>query len=188
MGKAPVVQGGTGNTVFNNKWDASDDIQNIAERLNNIENGPLTKILGRQVEWVEYTSFDVLSSFASPGVNPRGLAWSGPNILWHADDDDTNKIYALNTSGTIFASFDGPGTDPTGLTWDGSNLWNADSTRGRIYKINTSGTILSSFDGPGVNPRGLAWDGSNLWNTDAAGRGGIFKIAPHSGLILRAKN
>src|SRR5690606_17273763 len=29
MGKAPVVQGGTGNTVFNNKWDASDDIDNI---------------------------------------------------------------------------------------------------------------------------------------------------------------
>lgn len=26
MGKAPVVQGGTGNTVFNNKWDASNDI------------------------------------------------------------------------------------------------------------------------------------------------------------------
>ncbi len=34
MGKAPVVEGGTGNTVFNNKWDASDDIQNIEEQIN----------------------------------------------------------------------------------------------------------------------------------------------------------
>jgi parallel beta-helix repeat protein len=34
MGQAPVVEGGTGNTVFNNKWDASDDIQNIEEQIN----------------------------------------------------------------------------------------------------------------------------------------------------------
>ena len=37
MGKAPVVQGGTGNTVFNNKWDASDNIQNIEEQINTLD-------------------------------------------------------------------------------------------------------------------------------------------------------
>jgi len=37
MGKAPVVQGGTGNTVFNNKWDASDDFQNIRDYTDNLK-------------------------------------------------------------------------------------------------------------------------------------------------------
>jgi parallel beta-helix repeat protein len=29
MGKAPVVEGGTGNTVFNNKWDESSDFEDL---------------------------------------------------------------------------------------------------------------------------------------------------------------
>src|SRR5690554_6231077 len=71
------------------------------ERLNSIEDGPLTKILGRQVEWVEYALFNLFSSIPSPGEYPRDLAWDGIN-LWNADSS-ADRIYKLNTLGTILS-------------------------------------------------------------------------------------
>src|SRR5690606_11656852 len=61
-----------GNTLDNHERLNGHDsrISSNTNRLNNIEDGPLTKILGRQVGWVEYTLSDVLSSFASPGTSP----------------------------------------------------------------------------------------------------------------------
>src|SRR5690554_2162280 len=89
-----------GNTLDNhNRLDGHDsDISSINStlsnhdgrissndnRLDNIEDGSLTKILGKQVEWVEYTFFNVLSSFASPGSNPQGLTYDGSN-LWNVN-------------------------------------------------------------------------------------------------------
>ena len=68
----------------------------------------------------------IVSSFASPGPSPQGLAWDGTH-LWLADDS-TDTIYKINPlDGFVDFSFSSPGLEPKGLTYEGTYLWNIDN-------------------------------------------------------------
>jgi len=49
----------------------------------------------------------IITSFDTPGIDPRGLAFDG-KYLWNSDNDD-DKIYCLDLEGNVIASFDTPG-------------------------------------------------------------------------------
>ena len=106
----------------------------------------------------------VVSSFASPGPSPRGLAFEGTN--WWCSDATHDRIYKLSTSGSVMSSFPSPGSLSTGLAWDGTNLWNVDNNSDLFYKLSTTGTVLGTFATPGANGTGLCWDGSAFWHSD----------------------
>jgi parallel beta-helix repeat protein len=59
MGKAPVVEGGTGNTVFNNKWDKSSDFEDLKAEViaHKADNAPNPR--GNQIYHVEVVSSSV---------------------------------------------------------------------------------------------------------------------------------
>ena len=126
---------------------------------------------------------NVVSSFASPGTDPHGLAWDG-QYLWNADNDD-DKIYKLNPSTlAVVGSISSPDRNPQGLTWDGDYLWCADAANDKIYKLDSStGTIVDSFSSPGTDPQGLTWDGDYLWNADNDDDK-IYKLNPSTGAIV----
>jgi parallel beta-helix repeat protein len=69
MGKAPVVEGGTGNTVFNNKWDASDDIQNIEEQINTLNE----EVIEHKNDYVKQMAFAVASGTNTYTVTIDGI-------------------------------------------------------------------------------------------------------------------
>ena len=106
----------------------------------------------------------IVSSFASPGPSPRGLAFEGAN-LW-CSDATNDRIYKLSPSGSVISSFPSPGSLSTGLAWDGANLWNVDNNSDLFYKLSTTGTVLDTFAAPGPGGAGLCWDGSAFWHSD----------------------
>jgi len=79
------------------------------------------------------TSGNVLSSFNSPDVVPRGITWDGEH-LW-VNSSSRRRIYKPDTSGNVVSSFDPPSSSPRGLTWDGEHLWVSDVPEGRIYQL-----------------------------------------------------
>jgi len=104
----------------------------------------------------------VVTSFRSPGPDPRGLAWDG-TYLWNADAT-YQTIFKLNLTGAVVASFRSPGSSPVGIAWDGTYLWAADSVMVEIYKIDPlSGSVVQTFRSPDSDPYGLTWDGTYLW-------------------------
>jgi len=121
-----------------------------------------------------------VSSFASPGPSPRGLAFDGAN-LW-CSDAANDRIYKVTATGRVASSFASPSSNPTGLAWDGTDLWNADSNTDRIYKLSTSGATLSSFAAPASNAAGLAWHGAGLWHSDF-GVDTIWKLGANGNIL-----
>jgi parallel beta-helix repeat protein len=55
MGKAPVVEGGTGNTVFNNKWDESSDFEDLRADVVAHKSDNVPHQYGNRFAW-EYNS------------------------------------------------------------------------------------------------------------------------------------
>jgi hypothetical protein len=114
----------------------------------------------------------IVSSFSTPDLNPRGLAYDTSTGNMISGDRDTDKIYIHDgVSSTILSDFNSPSSSLQGLTYDTStgNLISCDSASSRIYIHNgISSTILSSFPSPDLYPRGLAYDTStgNLISCD----------------------
>ncbi|SLM29559.1 exported hypothetical protein [Desulfamplus magnetovallimortis] len=124
----------------------------------------------------------VLSSFPSPGDNPKCLTHNG-NSLW-LSESSTDLIYQLDKNGNVISSFATPGTYPRGVTHDGAFIWHCDSEINKIYKLDKSGNILQKIDSPVKSPYGLAFNGNHLW---IAGRdsGKIVEMTM-SGVVLRS--
>ena len=110
------------------------------------------KILG----WIVFATLAVtvngqtiVDSFASPGSEPRGLAWDG-EYLW-CSDARTDVVYKLDTfSGDIVSEFPfNIYEDYGGITWGtDSTIWIANGSY--IYEINAStGKTVHSFSCPG---------------------------------------
>jgi len=123
----------------------------------------------------------ISSSFASPYINPSGLALdSSGNLI--STDYSGDKIYKHSgITSTISTSFSSPGASPQGLTVDGSNnLISSDVSADKIYKHSgITASITTSFASPSGIPRGLAVDSSgNLIHVDASSD----KIYKHSGI------
>jgi parallel beta-helix repeat protein len=114
------------------------------------------------------TTGTVLSSFAAPSSDPKGLTWDGTN-LW-ITDNVTNLIYEITTTGTVLDSFPAVGGEPQGLTWDGVNLWVVQANLDTIYEMTTAGAVVSSFPLSSNSPEvGHTWDGTNLWQATGSG-------------------
>jgi|TARA_R110000851_G_scaffold251910_2_gene404391 hypothetical protein len=114
----------------------------------------------------------IVSSFSTPDLNPRGLAYDTSTGNMISGDRDTEKIYIHDgVSSTILSDFNSPSSSLQGLAYDTStgNLISCDSASSGIYIHNgISSTILSSFLSPDLYPRGLAYDTStgNLISCD----------------------
>ena len=75
--------------------------------------------------------------FASPGIDPKGLAWDGSH-LWVSDNSD-DMLYRMTIAGDVVAATSAPGSSPWGLTFDGLDLWVLDDADDRLYQIDISG-------------------------------------------------
>ncbi len=77
----------------------------------------------------------VLSSFAFPATDPRGLAWARGH-LWSADAVD-GLIYEMDTAGNVIETWTSPASDFSGLTSDGEYLWILENqgVSGRIMQL-----------------------------------------------------
>lgn len=109
---------------------------------------------------------DVITSVATPGRTPTGLAFDGER-LWVADRlSDT--LYAVDpASGEVVRTLPAPGFIPRGLAWDGEYLWCVDGEEKRILQVDVNnGITLRSLEAPTPSPHGLAWDGEYLWLSD----------------------
>jgi hypothetical protein len=108
----------------------------------------------------------------SPGSYPCGLTFDG-TYLWNADND-TDKIYKLDTSGNIVDSFDSPARYSGDLAFDGTYLFVVGNWDHKIHKLDTSGNIITSFDTPSAI-YGLTFDGTYFWYSDGV-EDKIYKI------------
>ncbi|MCX6136447.1 MAG: hypothetical protein NTV54_03005 [Ignavibacteriales bacterium] len=91
----------------------------------------------------------VLDSVATPGQNPRGIAFAN-NVLY-CNDTDLDSVYSY-TAGIWSSKFQTPTTGgasrfATGLTWDGTSFWIANSTTASdyLFKVSLTGTVLQMF-------------------------------------------
>ncbi len=77
----------------------------------------------------------VLSSFAVPGTDVRGLAFVAQD-LW-VIDHATLTLIRVTTTGTVVDTFDisSLGNDPEGLTSDGQYMWITENSTDTIYQI-----------------------------------------------------
>ena len=123
----------------------------------------------------------------------RGLSMVADNTL-RVVDDNTNRVYNIETDGTLKSSFlatviDPPSDAPHGIgvAGDGS-FWVTDYNRLRIYHIDNTGTLLSSFltsayDALAIDPRGITVLGDgNLLITDGSTKK-IYKVTTAGVLI-----
>jgi sugar lactone lactonase YvrE len=109
------------------------------------------------------------------------MAYDGTHF-WISDDEN-NKLYRVDPSGTVVADIDPPEPMVRGVAFDGTDLWVACNSPGAevIYQINTSGSIISSFDSPGNGISGITWDGTYLQVVASANT--LFKIDTRTGLV-----
>ena len=77
----------------------------------------------------------ILSQFASPSSNPRGIGLDSADSIWHADRA-AEYIYQLDQSGATLSQFASPSSFPTGIGLDSSDsIWHADATAESIYQL-----------------------------------------------------
>ncbi len=152
------------NKIEQGIYDAHEALGDNIDELTSAGNPTFAGLNGFNAVITKYKT--MLSSFASPGEFPYGLAFNGTNLI--SCDHGTDLIYIHNgISSTILSSFASPGTNPSGLTFDGTNLISCDSDTDRIYiHDGISATISSSFASPRAFPSGLAFDGNNLISCD----------------------
>ena len=90
---------------------------------------------------------NVLSSFAFPGTEPRGLAWDGSYL--YAIDGPSLTLNQLDTAGNLIdsVSIASLGNNPEGLTWDGQYFWVTENDTDTIYQIDAGMIeLLSDVD------------------------------------------
>jgi hypothetical protein len=127
---------------------------------------------------------DVVHSFDSPGISPRGLAWDG-QYIWNVDSYD-KKIYKLNPmNGSIEHDIDSPTSAPGGLAWEGAFLWLVDNIGSKkVFKMIDpfNGSVIEGFESPTPTAFGLTWEDTYIWYTDYM-MAKIFKIDLYTGNI-----
>ncbi|NMA23995.1 MAG: right-handed parallel beta-helix repeat-containing protein [Spirochaetales bacterium] len=116
MGKAPVVEGGTGNTLVNNKWDASDDIQNLdADKVDKAWGTTIQAIfINGWTGTLEYSKNDLGEVWLRGTINaPTTVAWNQAICYMPALFKPTNTInipIMIRVTGTSGISIDSDGT------------------------------------------------------------------------------
>ncbi|MFA6130869.1 MAG: DUF2817 domain-containing protein [Patescibacteria group bacterium] len=122
------------------------------------------------------------TSFETPSVQPKGLAYDG-TYFWLADDY-TNTIYKLNAStGAVVSSCIAPYSRPSGVAYYSGTLWVSDWGSDLVYLVNpTTCAVSSSWAAPSTGSHGIAHDGTNLWLADSDSDL-IYKLNPTTGAV-----
>ena len=103
----------------------------------------------------EAAAFELVGSYATPGAQPRGYAFSDLYAGWVVDNGGTARVYHVYwTTGSVSASFPAPGGHGAwGLcSASGPYMYFSNNVTSYIYRITTDGSVVSSFrcplDGP----------------------------------------
>ena len=116
--------------------------------------------------------------FPAPATWPTGLTRQD-EYFWIADQDST-RIYKLNSDGQVLNSYEAPCSFPAGLEWDGTNLWLVCEESAVLYKMDTTCAVINSFNLPDTswdpNSWGLAWDGEYMWHSQYGDSARIYKL------------
>jgi hypothetical protein len=144
MGKAVTNEGGTGNTLVNNKFDDSDDIQALDTRL--------TAVAG-EIDNMDYAKYYGKYSQMSGGVELTGSAQSGIVTFSKEDNDDFSAINLGASNSRI--------TIPQGVTkvkfyWSGSLSPHTYSPNSNYIYLYKNGVQLQSLAYAGEDWAG--WD------------------------------
>jgi len=153
---------GTGSGLDADKF-RGNNIDNVLT-----ENTPRTK--------TESKTLNQLTKFNSPCFLPAGIGFDSQDSIWHAENE-TDKIYQINQSGTIQSSFSAQSSGPIGIGVDSNDcIWNSDVFINSIYKLDQSGNRQSKFSSPGPDPNGIGIDSTNsIWNGDE-GNNSIYQL------------
>jgi hypothetical protein len=176
---ATLVSGTTiaGNDAITTSTDA------VAAGLNadTVQGNEASEFVNENVAYskTEQSGGQILSKFASPSDQPRGVGLDSNESVWLANNGGANPscIYQLNQSGTVLTQFTSPNTDPEGVGVDSNGcIWNADYSSDTIYQLNQSGSVLSQFGSPSSSPAGVGVDSNDsLWHA-APGLDSIYKF------------
>jgi hypothetical protein len=136
---------------------------------------------------------DTAYSFPLPGRWATGLCIDGDD-LW-IQDNDSNKIFKIDTTGQILRTLESPGGTSRGsgdLEIVNGALWAISENDARLYQLDmASGAILKSFalpDSGASDPSswGLVWDGAHFWHTDYSYPCTIFELDTADGSVIRS--
>jgi len=131
------------------------------------------------------------STFDASATSPTGIAYAPDGTLW-VTDQNTDKIYNIQTDGTAISSFltsTYGGTFVAGITVapDGT-LWVGDTIQDKIFNIEMDGTLISTiltsaFTSSSIDVDGIAYDeDGTLWIADSL-NDTIFNITTDGTLI-----
>ncbi len=115
-------------------------------------------------------NFSLISSFASPGDYPGGIATDGSYL--YITNCSTNKVFKVTTSGSKLAEWTVSKAWPRGLVYKDGYLYincenNIDET-GTIVKMSTTtGLETAYYVAGGDFNRDLTINGNDLWSIDA---------------------
>jgi len=127
-------------------------------------------------------------AFPAPGTWPTGLTRQD-EYFWIADQDSA-RIYKLNSNGQVLNSYPVPDSFPAGLEWDGANLWLVCEESAVLYKMDTTCAVIASFNLPDTlwdpDSWGLAWDGQYMWHSQYGDSARIYKLDLSDSLEIKA--
>ncbi len=138
----------------------------------------------------EAAAFELLGSYATPGAQPRGYAFSDLYAGWVVDDGGTARVcHVYWTTGSVSASFAAPGgRGAWGLcAGPGRNLYLSNNRTAYIYEVTTAGSVVRSFRCPLDGPADmtLVYPGPYLY-VAVPGRNAIAVLTPSSGSLVRS--
>lgn len=104
-------------------------------------------------------AIELLGSYATPGSQPRGYAFSNLYAGWLVDDGAGVVYHVQWTTGSVTASFAAPGgAGAWGLcTALGRNLYLSNNRTSYIYRMTTTGSVMGSCRCPLDGPADMAW-------------------------------
>ncbi len=116
-----------------------------------------------RVHKVNPSTLQEVSSFATPGSEPCGIAWNGAN-LW-LTDPWFQKTYQLSTTGAVISQFSIPNVLRMGLDWNNNQLW-MPTDNDIITAYSTTGQPGATYQATCVPASSTLFDvafGENTW-------------------------
>jgi parallel beta-helix repeat protein len=168
MGKAPVAEGGTGNTLVNNKWDASDDIKDIRQQINSLDAYAVASGTDTYTATIDgYTlaegkSVKIKFTNANTGASTLNINSLGAKAIKKSDGDDLSsgnikagQICNLVYTGSVFQLLgEGGEYELAGYTWTQrtssfgtSTIYGVCYGQGMFVAVDSNGKLATSTDG-----------------------------------------
>jgi DNA-binding beta-propeller fold protein YncE len=137
----------------------------------------------------EAAAIALLGSYATPGAQPRGYAFSDLYDGWLVDDGGTARVYHVHwTTGSVSASFAAPGgRGAWGLcSASGRYLYLSNNRTSYIYRVTTTGAVMGSCRCPLDGPADMTWAyAGNYAYVAIPGRNVIAAVDADTGSLIR---